>query len=315
MLVLVVYIIAMPLIFSPSLFFIKNKLGRWEIGLAGTKISYLITHNTEKIVEATPNVFNNTPEQFRSFLEISKRHQYLTFTAEVIYKFVRSFNVVFFVLFLFGVFRRRVTAYSKEEVPLVIWFAVFFLTSFSYLAKTYYLSTRHGLLMGIPALVWAGIGFYEARDICYNWVVKRKSLLNYSKYTTLFLLLIIFSVILPKTLSSSDNDKIELKRAGLYLKNMGYSESKFTGDPRLLRITFYTGTEFVIIPDGLTFQETMRFIKEKQVKYIMFDERTMDTFPRNLKENLNSVFFEKVYLPQLETLKEYSVKVYKVKDE
>ncbi|MCX5803000.1 MAG: glycosyltransferase family 39 protein [Proteobacteria bacterium] len=312
---LLVFIVSMPIIFSSPLLFFKNRLGSWEIGHVGTKLPFLIMNSTEHTLEVKPDILDRTTVQFRSFLDISKRHKYITFISEIIYKFIKSFNVVFFILLLFGVFRRRSIPYSRREIPILIWFTILFLSSFFYVAKTNYFGTRHGLLMGIPALVWAGIGFYELRDIFYNWVMKRKSLLNYSKYMTIFLLMVVFIVILPKTLSCSGVDKIELKEAGVYLKEMGYSKARFAGEPILHRVLFYADSEFIPLPQGMTFEEVIRFLKENQTRLLIVDKRTVDTFLDNFNGNVNPFVLEKVQLPKLDQFKEYSIVVYRLKEE
>jgi len=166
--------------------------------------------------------------------------------------------------------------------------------------------------MGIPALVWAGIGFYELKDRLTKWTASMRPLMDLSKYTGLVLILIIAGTILPKALSSN-TDKAELKQAGLYLKSMGYSGSRFTGDPRLIRTVFYADGEFVATGDGLGLQETVRFIVDSRVCCILIDAMEMGSVPRVYKDNVdNTRFFERISLPGLENMKEYSLRAYKV---
>jgi hypothetical protein len=307
----IVFIVSAPLIFSPALLLVKHTLGEWNLGLAGTKIPYLITHDANKTFNEHTDIIKETSEQFQSFIEISERHRYITFVVETFYKFSRSFNVVFVFLLLFGLFLRRSTPYSKNEIPFLIWFAVSFFTSFAYLAKTYYISTRHGLIMVFPALVWAGIGFYEFRDFLFNRLKKNIIMQRYAQHLTFFLFVVLISVMLPQTLSTS-KDKVELKRAGLYLKKMGYSSTRFSGDPRLIRTVFYADSEFVYIPDKLSLDDVSRFISNNNIKYIIIDKRITQTVPDSIKEMLNSKMFEKISLPQLDTFREYSISVYKM---
>ncbi len=311
---MIVYFIVMPLIFFPPFFFVKNKLGRWDMGLAGSKIPVLLTQNSEKAIDPVPDVLSHASHQFKSFVDMASRHRYVIFVAEVVYKFVKAFNVIFFVLLLFGLIRRRSTVYSGGEVPFLIWCSVLFIVSFVYLSKTYYLGTRHGLLMGIPALLWSGIGFYELKDRLTVWTARTKPLMNLSKYAAIVLILIIFGFILPKTLSSN-TDKAELKQAGLYLKSIGYSGSRFTGDPRLIRTVFYDDGEFVVTGDELDLQETMKFVKDNGICCILIDAMEMGSVPRAYKDNVDNIhFFERISLPGLENMKEYSLRMYKVND-
>jgi hypothetical protein len=127
--------------------------------------------------------------------------------------------------------------------------------------------------------------------------------------------MVVFIVILPKTLSCSGVDKIELKEAGVYLKEMGYSKARFAGEPILHRVLFYADSEFIPLPQGMTFEEVIRFLKENQTRLLIVDKRTVDTFLDNFNGNVNPFVLEKVQLPKLDQFKEYSIVVYRLKEE
>ena len=56
------------------------------------------------------------------------------------------------------------------------------------------------------------------------------------------------------------------------------------------------------------------FVKENKADHVMIDERTINAYMPDLKENLDPAKFEKVSLSRLESFKEYSIVVYKIKD-
>jgi len=311
-----IFIISFPLIAFPFFFALKKNLGKWELGLVGEKLPGLIlVHDADKDLELKPELLNETPNRFRVFLDMAARHKYVTYFSEAIYKFAKSSHVIFFILFLFGVIKRKYVPYNKGEIPFLIWILVFFLTAYAYMAKTCYLSTRHGLLMGIPALMWASIGFFELKERIAHLLSKgSKTSTGLSKYTTGLLLLAIFIIVLPNALASSGGDKIELKKAGVYLKGLGYSKAKFIGEHSLYRVVFYADAEFATIPVGMDNKAFNLFVAEKKADYAIIDERTIDTYMPGFKENLDPARFEKVSLPQLENFKEYDIVVYKIRD-
>ncbi len=310
---LLVFLIALPIIFSPGLYFLKNRLGHWEFGLAGVKVPQLLEKGGGEVVKDEAVALDKTSAQFRSFLDIANRHKYLSYFAEVVYKFIKSFNVLFFMLLLFGLFRRRTIPYSKNEIAILIWFGIFFFTAYVYVAKTDYLSTRHGLLMAIPALLWAGIGFYELGGKMERWIRRMGRTETYSGFADALLLLIILVAIVPKTLSASGTDKVELKEAGKYLKKMNYADATFVGDPALQRVVFYADAKFVSLPAGLTFEKMENFLMKNHAQYLIVDKRTVDTILKDFQTNPVPGFLEKVSMPQLETYKEYSIDIYRVK--
>jgi len=311
-----VFIISFPLIASPFLIVLKNNLGKWDFGLIGEKLPRLIlTHDVEQDLELKQEVINITSYRFRTFYDMAERHKYEIYFSEAVYKFAKSLHLVFFILFLFGVIKRRYIPYNKGEIPILIWMLVFFLSIYVYMVKTCYLSTRHGLLISIPALLWASIGFFELKErILHFGNEKLKNIAPFSRYAALMLFVLILAILLPNTLSPSGKDKIELKRAGMYLKGLGYSKARFAGEHSLLRVAFYTGAEFVTIPAMSDYKTFERFIKENNADFIMVDERTVNVSMPGFIESLDQRKFKKVFLPQLEQFKEYSIAIYKIQD-
>jgi 4-amino-4-deoxy-L-arabinose transferase-like glycosyltransferase len=312
-----IFIISFPIIAFPFLFALKKNLGKWELGLLGEKLPGLILMNdADKNLELIPELTNQTSYHFKAFMDMSKRHQYIVYFSEVIYKFIRSFHVVFFVLLLFGVIKRQYIPYNKGEIPFFIWVFVFFLTAYAYTAKTFYLSTRHGLLIGIPAFMWASIGFFELRERAVHLLSKKsKAALTVSKHATGLLLLIIFIIVLPNALASSGGDKIEIKKAGIYLKELGYSKAKFIGEQSLCRVAFYADVEFAAVPAKIDPETFKLFIKKSKANYLMVDEKTVDTYMPGFREILNAAKLERIDLPQFGNFKEYSIAVYKIKSD
>lgn len=312
---LLIFAFSFPLLISPSLWIIKTKLGRWEFGQVGgylKNLPYLI-YGTEKVLEVSPDVLEKTAIQFKGFLEISKRHRYILFISEVLYKFFKSHSIVFFFLLLFGILRRKSIPYSGNEWAILLWFGVFFLLSFFYMTKHYYFSTRHGLLMGFPALIWSGIGFYELKDRIESWAARKKGISSFARFTVLILILLVLLLTISKTFLSSQDGKIVLKKTGSYLKASGYSNLKFAGQPEFIRVAFYADSEYVLLPPGKSFEETMKFIKENQVSLLVIDEKSIAFYSRDLAKELNPLNFEKIPMPSLKVEEGYSIALYRIR--
>jgi hypothetical protein len=290
-------------------------LGRWELGQVGgyfRNLPYLI-YGTEKVLEISPDVLEKTNLPFKGFLEISKRHRYLLFLSEIFYKFFKSHSIVFSFLLFLTILRRRSIPYSRSEWAILLWFGIFYLLSFSYMTRQYYFSTRHGLLMGFPALIWSGIGFYELKGMVEKWCEKIKRVSSWGNLTTFILILILLLLALPKTFLSSQDGKIVLRKTGNYLKASGYSNLKFTGQPELVRIAFYAGSDFIPLPPERSFEEMIKFIKENQISLLVIDEKTIAMYSGDLAKALNSENFERIPVSSLKVEEKYSIAIYRIR--
>ena len=87
-----------------------------------------------------------------------------------------------------------------------------------------------------PALAWAGTGFFEIRERIRKWFGGMKLFQRYARFDTLFLIILILIVLVPQTVFSLRDDKVELKKAGIVLKNMGFSNTMFIVQPTLTEL-------------------------------------------------------------------------------
>lgn len=312
---LLIFSFSFPLLFFPSLWIIKTRLGRWELGQVGGYLKNLpdLIYGTEKALEVSPDVLEKSTLPFKGFLEISKRHRYILFISEILYKFFKSHSLVFSFLLLFVILRRRSIPHTGNEWAILLWFGIFYLFSFLYMTKHYYFSTRHGLLMGFPALIWSGIGFYELKGRIERWIERRQEVYSFSRYIGLFLLLLLFLLTLPKVFLSSQNEKIMLRKTGSYLKTSGYSNLRFAGQPKFIRVAFYADSEYVLLPPGRSFEETMKFIEENRVSLLVVDERSIALYSRDLAKRLDSFNFERIPTPFFKAEERYSIALYRIR--
>ncbi len=306
-----IFLISFPVIFISPLYFIKAKTGRWELGHVTTKIPDLLkSKNSALAADDRPSLqFGQAGPVIAKVMS----NRYVFSVWETSYKYFRSFHVVLIVLLVFGVIRRRTIPYSEKEVPLLIWSSIFFLLGLAYAFKASYVSTRHGLLVGIPSLLWVSIGFWELSSRVERAVKKKGWNRNLTRHAAVYLLILVCLSIIPKTLSSSNGGKTEMKKAGIYLKRMGYSDQTFAVEPRINRLTFYKGGDFVNIPTGIDHIALSRFLKTTDAGFLVVDERSIEGAVKGFKDHKDAMNLEKLDLPDFQDYSEYSFVVYRIR--
>jgi len=309
-----VYILAFPVLLSPFIFMFRGIFARWDFGFTLVKIWLLITSKSSEALELSPEGIRTVRPELVTFLDLARSHRYVIFLSDIILKLVKSLNVVFFFFAVIGIFGRKNVAYSKNEIPVAIWFGVFFITAFLYIAKVYYFSTRHGTLLVFPMLIWAGIGFFELKEQIRSWLGKVYPSAFLTRHMAAILIFAILIAILPKTLSPGGYEKRELREAGVYLKAKGYSGVVFAGEPRLYRIAFYADSEFDSLPFAQTIEELVGFMKKGNARFLIVDAKTDNASYRNIIDSLHPSVFEKINLPELDKFREYSLSLYRLKD-
>ncbi len=311
---LLTYILAFPVLLSPFIFLFSEVFAKWDFGFTLTKIWLLVTSKSGEALDLPPDAIRVVRPELVTFLELAKGHRYVIFISDIMLKLVRSLNVVFFFLALIGIFGRKNIAYSKNEIPVAIWFGIFFLAAFLYITKVYYFSTRHGALLAFPMLIWAGIGFFELKEQVCSWLRKIYPSASLTKHMAVILIFAILIAILPKTLSPGGYEKRELKEAGIHLKARGYSGIIFAGEPGLYRVAFYADSEFIPLPFIRTAEDLAGLMRENRAGFLILDEKTGNESYKNIRNSFDPSVFEKVDLPELEKFREYSLSLYRLKD-
>lgn len=306
----VIFLVSFPIIFITPLYCVKNKLGKWEIGQLGTKVPrFLFSGN-----QGAENVFRQSLSDADTVTKIVSGNKYIFYLWETIYKSYRSCHVLFVFLFLIGIVRRRIVPRDAvKEMPVITWCCVFFLLSLLYASRTFYLSTRHGMLISIPALLWVSIGFYELSDMIRKFLAKHGWDRLYARKPTAALLALISIIVMPSTLAWSGHEKEEMKKAGIYLKTTGYAKERIALEPRLVRLGFYAEADYILIPPLGSDEEIRTFLDNNRIGYMVVDEMSIESMIKDYKDNLDRLNLEKVNIPEFNTYKEYSFKVLKVK--
>jgi len=311
---LIIFIFTFPVLISPMVFLFIERTGRWEfLGFTIQKIWFLLTKSSTDFLELTPDLLHVMPVELIHFLELAKDHKYIIFFSDIIFRILKSVNVVFAFLAMIAICCRNDANNKKNEKMIAIWFGIFFVMTYIYILRIYHLSSRHALLMGMPLLIFSGIGFFELKQKIYSWF-QGLSISNFiTKNLTTILILIILAAILPKTLSPGSYDKIEMKKAGIHLKNLGYKNKIFAGEPSLLRIAFYADSDYSTLLPVKNNEELIFFMEEKKIDILIFNENTNTAFYKNIQKNIDNSIFEKIYFPEFEKFKNYKFSIYRLK--
>lgn len=312
LLFLLVFVVSFPILFLTPLYFLKNRIGKWEIGHVGSKIPYILSAGSENAAEA----FRKSTDDADVVTRVLSKNKFAYFLWESIYKPFRSYHVLLIFLFLIGIVRRKVIPRDElREVPIFIWCYIFLLVSLLYVSRTYYLSTRHGMLISIPALVWVSIGFFELSDIIERIVRKFKPKWENPRNVMVWCLALICIIILPKTLSWSGYEKVEMKKAGKYLKMNGYITGRIAVEQRFSRLAFYADADFVVIPVGMAHKELYNFLRSNNVSLLVIDEVTVDGTINGFTKNVATMALERLEIRELKACKDYSIAVFKLKND
>ncbi len=307
---LLVFLASFPVIFIGPLHFLKSKTGYWELGQIGTKIPDLLERADTAGPAATGRV---SPEEKSLFARVAG-NRYVSSLWETSCKYFRSFHVVLIALLFFGIVRRKTVPYSEKEMLFLIWFLVYLLLTLSYAFKVSYVSTRHGLLMGIPSLLWVSIGFWELSSRLEGLATKRRWNAKLTRHIAVWFLVLVCLSIIPKTLQSADRGKKELRTAGIYLKGAGYGEERFVVEPRINRVTFYKGGEFINIPPGMDHSALGPFLRASGARFLVVDLRTIDECVKGFTGHTADLRIDRVDLSEFRNYKEYSFAVYRIRE-
>ncbi len=306
-----IFIISFPILFLSPLIFVKGRLGHWELGHIGSKIPQILSTGNKTTEEA----FRKNVEDSDVVTRAVAGNKYLVFFWQPIFKFFRSYHVLFILLFIVGVTRRKIVPFNSRELLIWSWWLAFFAVSLVYVSKIYYLSTRHGMLMGLPALLWVAAGFYEIGGILEKWGAGVKFVIpgRWKNGIAILTMAVICLVVLPSSLSWPGADKVELKKAGTCLKQMGYSNRKIAVEGRLNRLGFYSGAEYVTVPENSTAPEISAFLRSADVDYLVIDRRTMGQSMSLLVENFKRNNLQKIDIDEFNGYKNYSFSVFSIK--
>jgi hypothetical protein len=275
------FILIFPLLLSTILFSFKkdsNKMAFRE--MASFSVNFITAHTQTILKPQDPidamgeKTYVSLPMISQDALEFARRHRIVLAISEVIYKFIKSANLLI-ILVLLGFWRRKKEGFTSSDRYLFYTFAALFLMSVLYARQLYYFSTRHGLTLLLPCFFFVGHGLDAVVGILSRGIERLGSRGGLSRRYLLpiltFLLILIF---LSQGLGGKGKEKTTIKEAGLWLKDNGYHGSVVMGPKKFLRLTFYADGKFVEMPNS--WEKAMESIRKNGVRIVIVDSCTVE---------------------------------------
>ena len=262
--------------------------------------------NIEKEVEET-----DISQIGKEFFYLAEKHRFVLYSYHIFFKTVKVFNILF-LLFLFGLIKRKKIGYSQDEFLLFFIYAVFVPIFLIYLKDTNYLSTRHPFPMVVPSLIWSGVGFVELRERLILWIKGRDfpSKEQMLRWLTPLLLFVICVPLLAMAFAPHRNDKLELKETGLWLRNNGYAHSTILGQHEFARLAFYADGKFIPFLKR-SYEDIIRFAREEKVNLLVINKNTIDHLSPHFLDMVSPRDLHQIDMSEVRTDK-YAIMVFQV---
>jgi len=284
------FILIFPLLLSIIPFSFKKESDKMAYGeMISFSFNFITAHGRtllnpqDPIVTMGEKTYFSLPMISQDSLELASRHRVSLAVSEVIYKFIKSGNLLILLIVL-GIWKRKKEGFGFSDRYLLYIFAALFLMSVFYARQLYYFSTRHGLTLLLPCLFFAGHGLDAVVGILSRGMERLGSggalIRRYLLPILTFLLILIF---LSQGLGGKGKEKTTIKDAGLWLKENGYQGSLVMGPKEFLRLAFYADGRFVEMPDSL--EKVVESIKRDGVEIVVVDSCTIDQDCQDFLEN------------------------------
>ena len=227
--------------------------------------------------------------QGKRLLDLAIHHRFALYFFNIISKTVHAFNIILFVLFIFGLIKRYILPYRSDEFLLLTIYIAYVPLFFLLLNFAVFLQTKNTFPILVPSLIWSGVGFEEFVERVRRWSQKCAfPFKDWSlQHTGLLMISLITVVMLSMALGPHREDKLRLKEIGLWLKNNGYANSIILGRAELMRLAFYADSEFIPIPKG-SYEDIIRFARERKASLLVADKEVMDRLPPNFLDKVSS---------------------------
>jgi hypothetical protein len=319
-----ILLLTVPALFSPALFYLKSKTGRWHLarideipGLAFSDVTMESIKANFHRVDVKP--WDDSPQgelkviRLRQFLSLAKDHRIGIVVLEMVSTFQKGLHPLLLVLLFFGVIKRKSIRYqSREEFFLLSVLVGLFFILLRYGTVTYYIGTRHMMVPAILSLPWAGAGVMEVEHRIRSAFLKGRTgfarILD-ARNMACFLIIAIVCILLPKTLAPQRVDKIPMKEAGLWIKEHGPSNPVIMAQGGWRRLVFYADGTFLEIPRG---RDIYEYAKTQRVDFLAINEEDVETTHPGLIHSLNPWRFKKEVVLG-EPPGPYVIRVYSVK--
>jgi hypothetical protein len=273
------FFLTFPLLFSITLLSLKKSPSETAVGeMTSFSIKFITAHARTVLQPQDPinamgeKSYYSLPMISQDALEFASRHRIVLAVSEVIYKFIKSANLLI-ILVLLGFWKRRREGFLPSDKYLFYIFVVLFVMSVFYARQVYYFSTRHGLTLVLPCLFLAGHGYTAAAMIF--WGMERPGLrwTPIRRYVYHLILLILVILFLVQGFSGRGSEKTAIKELGIWLKQNGYQGSVIMGPKKFLRLAFYADAKFMEMPDS--WEKAIETIRKDGVRILVVDSCTI----------------------------------------
>ena len=275
------FFLLFPILLSLILFSLKKDSSKMALGeMISFSAKFIRSHTANVSAPADPiarmgsEVYQSLPSISQDSLELARRHRLILAISEVVYKFIKSANLLI-ILILFGFWKRRKEGFISSDWYAIYIFGALFLMSIFYARQLYYFSTRHGLTLVLPCLFLSGHGLDALAGILNRGMEGDGSggalIRRYLLPILTFLLILIF---LSQGLGGRGKEKTTIKEAGLWLKNNGYQGSVVMGPNKFIRLAFYADARFIEMPDS--WETAIEDIRKNKVLIVAIDSCTIE---------------------------------------
>jgi hypothetical protein len=252
--------------------------------------------------------------QAKRLLGLAIHQRFALYFFNIISKTVHAFNILLFVLFIFGLIKRYIVPYRSHEFLLLTIYIAYIPLFFLLLNFAVYLQTKNTFPILVPSLIWCGVGFEEFVERVRHWSQKRSfPLKDWSlRHAGLLMIILITIVMLSMTLGPHREDKLRLKEIGLWLKNNGYGNSIILGQAELMRLAFYADSEFIPIPK-MSYEDIIRFAKDSKARLLVIDKEATDRLSPNFLAKVTSKDLLPIHVGGIKTSKD-PIMVFRILD-
>jgi hypothetical protein len=235
-------------------------------------------------------------------------------------KYLTTFHPFLFVLLIIGVIKwtrvRKVRYFGFYIASIIVFYLlVFYRLNLAYAPTFHYPSRRHLIPLVIPAIFCVGIGVYATG----SWIHEKfqfdklksglRGRLRNVWIAQLLILIIIISVLLPKTLKPQRSDKLGIKKAGQWIRENSHIQS-----PAILsdsfRNAYYAGGKHVHIE---RIEQAINLAREKKADYMLITYREYMVIEEELLQLVKDKKIALVYkYPEKKSLNRRNVLLFKI---
>jgi hypothetical protein len=328
----------------PYLIYIKKETGYWHLTkkkdlsrMSGVKGKQSIQHSgrsdekapsgqnnnrlVEENVDKKKNQGKNIVKQTTERKSELKRH--LSCILHIVDKYISTFHHLLFMFLIIGIITW--TRINKERLFGVyiitvsaLYFFVLYRLSIIYMmgdGSFMYPSKRHLMPLVMPAIFCVGVGIYTSGAWIHkkfqssSLIVGFKELLKSTWIVQLIVLMIVVSVLLPKTLKPLRFDKYGIKEAGQWVKEHSHKPS-----PVILsdssRNAYYAGGKHVRMR---SIKNVLTSAQIKKVDYMLITYREYRVIEKELQQLAKNKKIALAYkYPENDSLNKRSVLLYEI---